>query len=156
MPPAASAETCHPWPNRGRACQRAPPSEADEEDAAGPLKDRFIAELTEHRTKVITSIGGSIARKSALASASRIQMQKSHSLSLVTTSVFPAKTASPQLSCKPAAGPHNHHSSPALSGSRAWRSAPDPKHVNRARQRRRRQRAMKQRTGRDKGQAVPV
>lgn len=53
MPPAASAETCHSWPNRGRACQRAPPSEADEEDAAGPLKDRLIAELTEHRTKVI-------------------------------------------------------------------------------------------------------
>src|SRR3954451_3682256 len=96
MPPAASAENCHPWPNRGRACQRAPPSEADEEDAAGPLKDRLIAELTEHRTKVITSIGGSIARKSALASASRIQNQKSHSPSLVTTSVFPAKPASPQ------------------------------------------------------------
>jgi hypothetical protein len=102
MPPAASAETCHPWPNRGRACQRAPPSEADEEDAAGPLKDRFIAELTEHRTKVITSIGGSIARKSALASASRIQKQKSHSLSLVTTSVFPAKTASPRFGIRPA------------------------------------------------------
>src|SRR3954454_17506136 len=97
MPPAASAETCRPWPNRGRACQRAPPSEADEEDAAGPLKDRLIAELTEHRTKVITSIGGSIARKSALASASRIQKQKSHSLSLVTTFGVPCQDGQPAL-----------------------------------------------------------
>ncbi|MGY4325866.1 hypothetical protein ACVWWG_000280 [Bradyrhizobium sp. LB7.2] len=39
------------------------------------MKDRLIAELTEHRTKVITSIGGSIARKSALASASRKMSQ---------------------------------------------------------------------------------
>src|SRR3954447_23446799 len=58
--------------------------------------------MTEHRTKVITSIGGSIARKSALASAPRIQKQKSHSLSLVTTSVFPAKRASPRFGIRPA------------------------------------------------------
>lgn len=119
MPP--SAETCRPWPNRGRACQRAPPSEADEEDAAGPLKDRLIAELTEHRTKVITSIGGSIARKSALASASRIQKQKRHSLSLVTTSVFPAKTASPRFGIRPA----GHGGGPGLPRS-PGRHPPDP------------------------------
>lgn len=53
MPPAASAESFRPWPNRGCVCQRAPPSEADEEDAAGPLKDRLIAELTEHRTPAL-------------------------------------------------------------------------------------------------------
>jgi hypothetical protein len=52
--------------------------------------------------KAVTSIGGLIRRRSALASASRIQRQKSHSLSLVTTSVFPPKTASPRFRIRPA------------------------------------------------------